>query len=194
MNFDEFINQYDFEGSIVLLEGKRNVLENDIDKLISLGNKIAIQSKYIKVRSGNADGSDYYFCKGFAEFAKDRLEVIVPAKNHRAKYNMANETYNIGNMNFVNEDEVIYQTKNKKTEAMIDSYLKGEKNRYSVKAPYLIRDTMKVIGHNEIKACDFAIFYDDLDNPKQGGTGHTINVCEKNNVPHVNQSVWFNWL
>lgn len=27
---------------------------------------------------------------------------------------MANETNNIGNMNFVNEDKVIYQTKNKK--------------------------------------------------------------------------------
>lgn len=77
---------------------------------------------------------------------------------------------------------------------MIDSYLKGKKNRYSVKAPYLIRDTMKVIGHNEIKTCDFAIFYDDLRKPKQGGTGHTINICENNNVPHINQSVWFNWL
>ncbi len=73
-------------------------------------------------------------------------------------------------------------------------YLSGAKNRISVKAPYLIRDTMKVVGHNEIDKCNFAIFYDDLKNTEQGGTGHTMLVCKNNDLPYINQNIWFNWV
>ena len=37
MNLQEFKNEFDFEGAIVLLEGKRKVLDNDKEKLIALG-------------------------------------------------------------------------------------------------------------------------------------------------------------
>jgi hypothetical protein len=38
------------------------------------------------------------------------------------------------------------------------------------------------------------LFYDDLANPKSGGTGHTMKVCEIENVPYITQTTWMNWL
>lgn len=195
MNFNEFITKYDFKGSVLLLEGKREVNQIDISKLVEFGRKLAKNSKYLIARSGNADGADYYFSQGFSEIAKERLEVIVPSKGHRKKQNVAGTTYNLDEFKFLKEDNVIYETnKNTKNKSLIDMYVDGVKNRMSAKAPYLIRDTMKVVGHNEINKCNFAIFYDDLANPEQGGTGHTILVCQNNDIPYINQSVWFNWL
>lgn len=59
MTLKEFIEQFDKEDSIVLLEGKRIVLDSDIDLLIQLGKTLATKTEHITFRSGNADGSDY---------------------------------------------------------------------------------------------------------------------------------------
>jgi len=59
----------------------------------------------------------------------------------------------------------------------------GARGRYSIKAAYIIRSTIKAIGTEEIRPATFGIFYDDLDKPKEGGTGHTMNVCIQNNIP-----------
>ena len=63
-----------------------------------------------------------------------------------------------------------------------------------MKAAYIIRDTIKVTGTSTIKTANFALFYDDLKNPKSGGTGHTMNICEMNNVEYVDQRIWMKWL
>jgi len=63
-----------------------------------------------------------------------------------------------------------------------------------MKAAYIIRDTIKVIGAGNIKPATFGIFYDDLKNPLSGGTGHTMSVCKVNNIPLVDQKDWFEWL
>ena len=98
-------------------------------------------------------------------------------------------------INFAADREVILQSKNnKKTEKLIDQFASGDKNQYTIKAAYIIRDTIKAIGTNEIKPATFGIFYDDLENPMTGGTGHTMKVCEQNNIPIINQEVWFKWL
>ena len=59
MTLKEFIKHFDKEDSIVLLEGKRIVLENDADLLIQLGKTLASKTEHITFRSGNADSSDY---------------------------------------------------------------------------------------------------------------------------------------
>ena len=82
----------------------------------------------------------------------------------------------------------------KKTDKLVEKYVAGARDKYSIKAAYIIRDTIKAIGTDEIKPASFGIFYDDLDNPKEGGTGHTMNVCEENNIPIIDQRVWFKWL
>jgi hypothetical protein len=95
----------------------------------------------------------------------------------------------------VSESEIVYQSKkHKETEKLIDPFVNGERNKIIIKAAYIIRDTIKVIGTKKIRPANFGIFYDDLSNPMQGGTGHTMNICKLNNVPMINQTIWFNWL
>jgi hypothetical protein len=61
---------------------------------------------------------------------------------------------------------VVYQSKsNKKTKSLIDKYVGGAKDRFAIKAAYIIRDTVKVTGTiQEFQL--ILLFYDDLDNPK----------------------------
>ena len=195
LTLDDFIQKYDFKGSVVLLEGKRDVADADKSKLIDLGKLLAEQTEHMIFRSGNADGADYYFSKGVAEVDAERLEVILPYSGHRKKANIANKTYDLDNIDLEEEKDVIEQSmKNKEMKNLISEYVSGVKNRSTIKAAYIIRDTVKVIGTSTISKASFAIFYDDLDKPKTGGTGHTMLVCEENNIPVISQEIWFAWL
>jgi hypothetical protein len=195
MTLKEFIQMVDKDNSIVLLEGKRNVKVADKEKLTALGRLLASRTTKMIFRSGNAEGSDQLFSDGVTEIDNKRLQVITPYSGHRQKTNHAYDTISLDDINIAAEQEVVYHSKsNKKTEKLIDQFVSGNKNRYTIKAAYIIRDTIKAIGTNEIKPATFGIFYDDLDNPMSGGTGHTMNVCEQNNIPLIDQKVWFKWL
>ncbi|HKR06472.1 MAG TPA: hypothetical protein VJY62_17695 [Bacteroidia bacterium] len=195
MDLSEFIRQYDFKGSIVLLEGKRNVDEADVNQLILLGEILTTKTKYIKFRSGNAEGSDFYFSSGVIKINAERLEVITPYSGHRKKENNAYKIFPLDEINLLQEPEVVYQSKtNKKTGKFIDEFVAGKKNHLTMKAAYIIRDTIKVTGTSTIKPANFALFYDDLKNPKSGGTGHTMSICGMNNVDYVDQETWMKWL
>jgi hypothetical protein len=195
MTLQEFIDNFDFENSIVLLEGKRKVLNDDGEKLIALGKLLASRTSKMIFRSGNAEGSDDLFSQGVCSIHPKRLQVITPYNGHRIKQNLAYETFSLDNINITAEDEIIYQSKsNKKTVKLIDDFVSGIKNRNTIKAAYIIRDTVKVLGTETIKPASFGIFYTDLNDPDSGGTGHTINVCRLNNIPLIDQKVWFDWL
>lgn len=197
LSFGSFKDNFDYEGAIILLEGKRDVVPELQEKLTALGAKLCREMKHAKFRSGNASGADEYFSKGVASVDAGRLEVITPFDNHRKAKNSAQTTYPLDAIDLVQEPEVVYQTRaNKKMEKLVDSYVQGVNNRVTIKAAYLLRDTVKVIGAQSsgIPATDFAIFYDDLSAPRQGGTGHTMGICDANNVPFVNQEVWLKWL
>ena len=195
MNLQEFKNEFDFEGAIVLLEGKRKVLDNDKEKLIALGKLLSSSTSHMVFRSGNAAGADQYFSEGVALVNKARLHVLTPYTDHRKKTNLAYETFALDQINMVSEADVIYQSKNnKKTKGLIDRYIAGDVNKNTIKAAYIIRDTVKVIGTSTIKPANFGIFYDDLNAPQTGGTGHTMNICKLNQIPLIDQRTWFNWL
>jgi len=195
MTLETFIRLYDQTDAVVLLEGKRDVLEADKAKLIALGQLLASRTRQMIFRSGNADGADQFFSEGVSSVDAKRLQVITPYTGHRQKTNLAYETFNLDDINIAAEPEVVYQSKgNKKMEKLIDQYVSGDKNQYSIKAAYIIRDTIKAIGTDQIKPASFGIFYDDLAQPKSGGTGHTMKVCEQNNIPVIDQEVWFKWL
>lgn len=195
MTLHEFIDRYDKENAIVLLEGKRKVLEEDKDKLIALGSLLASKTKKMIFRSGNADGSDQFFSDGVTAVDKMRLQVITPYTGHRKKTNNAYETFSLDDVNIAAEPEVVYQSqRNVKMKKLIDQYVAGDKNRFSIKAAYIIRDTIKAIGTDTIKPATFGIFYDDLQKPQTGGTGHTMNMCVQNNIPIIDQRVWLHWL
>jgi hypothetical protein len=195
LTLKEFIERFDKEQVVVLLEGKRNVLERDKEKLTALGKKLASLTSKIIFRSGNAEGSDQLFSNGVTSIDNKRLEVITPYAGHRKKTNNAYVTHSLDDINLAAETEVVYQSKgNQKTKKLIDQFVAGDKNSYSIKAAYIIRDTIKAIGTQEIRPSSFGIFYDDLEMPMAGGTGHTMNVCLQNNIPIIDQKTWFNWL
>lgn len=195
MTLNEFIQHHDTPGSIVLLEGKRNVPEIDQDKLVEVGTLVTQMTKHILFRSGNASGADLYFSSGVAAIDSTRLQVIVPYSGHRAKKNKSYDTISLDDVSLANEPEVVYQSKeNKKTEKLIDQYLSGNRDRFAIKAAYILRDTVKAIGTANIAPASFGIFYDDLSNPQQGGTGHTMRTCRKNGIPIIDQRTWFKWL
>lgn len=195
MTFFDFINKYDVPGSIVLLEGKRDVKEDDQPLLTELGHKLASSTTHMIFRSGNATGADQLFSEGVFQIAPDRLQVITPYTSHRNKGNAVYTSIPLDDVNLMQEPGVVYQSKhNKKTANLIDKYVAGARDRFSIKAAYIIRDTVKAIGTTDIPPANFGIFYDDLSNPMQGGTGHTMDVCKKNGIPVINQSIWFGWL
>jgi hypothetical protein len=195
MTLKDFIKQYDKDNSIVLLEGKRKVLEEDKAKLIALGKMLAQMTSKITFRSGNAEGADQLFSEGVSTIDSKRLQVITPYTGHRQKTNLAYDTISLDDVPIVEASELVYQSKsNKKTEKLIDQFVAGTKNRNTIKAAYIIRDTLKVIGSDEIKPTTFGIFYDDMETPKTGGTGHTMNVCQLNKIPVIDQTTWFEWL
>ena len=195
MTLQQFINKYDVPNAIVLLEGKRVVLESDQPLLTALGKLLADKTQHIIFRSGNAKGADEFFCKGVAEVNNERLQAITPYTNHRHKENKAFLTIGLDTINLAEEPAILEATKtNKKASSLADAYMKGYKGLIAIKAALLIRDTVKVTGTKDLPPATFAIFYDDLLKPKTGGTGHTMEVCNFKDVPYINQQVWMDWL
>jgi len=196
ITFSDFLLSNDQPGSIILLEGKRKVLPEDERFLVALGEKLCREMKHARFRSGNAPGSDELFAQGVSKIDASRMEVILPFSGHRSRSNQGYAVYALDEINLAAEPEVTYQTKiNKRNSKFIDDFVGGENNRITIKAAYLLRDTVKVTGTKSgIPKATFAIFYDDLQNPLQGGTGHTIKVCMNNGVPFINQSVWKLWI
>jgi hypothetical protein len=195
MTLSEFIQQYDFPGNIVLLEGKRIVRPEDIDKLIALGRLLASKTEHIKFRSGNAPGADEFFSEGVSEVDISRLQIIKPYRTHRSAAEQTKDVVSLDEMNLAAEQNLIKATAvNERTERLVSNYVKGTRNFISMKAAYLIRDTMKVIGAEGLPPANFALFYDSLTKPMSGGTGHTMQVCIQNKVPWVDQRIWMQWL
>jgi len=196
MKLHDFINKYDKPGVVVLLEGKRTVKVEDVEKIEQFGKLMANKTQYILFRSGNASGSDYYFSKGVCSVNRKRLQAITPYNGHRKTENYAYDTISLDEVNVLAEPKLIYQSKkHEATKFIIDKYVSGERDYVSMKAAYIIRDTLKVTGvKGKISPAIFAFFYLDLANPDGGGTGHTKRVCQMNGVPFLSQKVWMEWL
>jgi hypothetical protein len=195
LSLNDFIKQYDKPRAIVLLEGKRKVLEEDKPKLEALGALLCSNTKYMLFRSGNAQGADEYFSKGVTSIDKNRLQVITPYIGHRKTKNMAGTTISLEEIDLLHETKLITLSKqNKKTNELVGKYCDGMMNRITLKAAFIIRDTLKVLGTRKIACATYGIFYDDLLKPVQGGTGHTIKMCKELEVPFCDQRVWMDWV
>ena len=180
---------------MILLEGKRRIGERNREKLIALDRLLALKTKKMRFRSGNADGADDYFFKGAAEIDKSRLQVITPYSGHRKKASLANETISLDKLDLTPDSPVVVQSKkNGKVAKLIDLYPREGRNRLTVKAVYLLRNTLKVNGAAGVTPVVFGIFYEDLNHPRTGGTRHTMTICDQNGIPCIDQLVWFGWL
>lgn len=195
MTLQEFIHTFDKPGCVVLLEGKRTVKNEDEVKLIRLGKLLAEKTKHMLFRSGNAPGADYLFASGVKYVNSDRLQIVAPYRGHRKKQEAGGHSIYLDEINLANEPEIVHQSKlHKPTQDLIDKFIDGGRNRYTIKAAYILRDTLKVLGADNLAPASAGLFYDDLDNPMEGGTGHTMRICLKNQVPVFNQEVWMKWL
>jgi hypothetical protein len=195
-SFIVFLQTYDHPNSIILLEGKRLVVEEDRRLLTALGEMLCRTMKHATFRSGNAPGADELFANGVSKVDSSRMEVILPYSGHRKQANRGYDFHALDQLTLASEPEVTYETKSaNRNKKLVDDFVDGISNSVTIKAAYLLRDTVKVIGtRSGIPKATFALFYDDLKNPGKGGTGHTMTVCRNNQVPFVNQEVWMRWL
>ncbi|MBM3165263.1 MAG: hypothetical protein FJZ80_07370 [Bacteroidetes bacterium] len=195
MTFQEFITAFDVEGSVVLLEGKRNVLTMDAPYLTALGSLLAKSTHLMHFRSGNAPGADAFFTAGVASISPERIQLILPYSKHRQEQAQNFQRYSLEDIPLLEEPALIYETKkNKKMANLVDRYAQGNRDPYAMKAAYILRDTVKVMGSKNLRPIRAGIFYDDLNHPNQGGTGHTMNVCKNQKIPIFTQEIWGNWL
>ncbi|MEK0420632.1 MAG: hypothetical protein RLZZ161_483 [Bacteroidota bacterium] len=195
MQLEAFIEQFDYDGSVVLLEGKRNVPDSDAYKLRALSRLLAEKTQFMIFRSGNAAGADEYFSQGIAAVNANRLQVITPYEGHRQKHNLAGYTLSLDQNNLLSESELVYAAKqNTSTAGLVEDFVAGKKNKNTIKAAYILRDTAKVLGYGEWGPASAGIFFDDLSNPESGGTGHTIALCRHYKIPVFNQNIWFEWV
>ena len=195
LSLTDFIQKIDREGAVVLLEGKREVLDSDKPSLVAIGKLLTEKTTHIIFRSGNAEGADSYFSEGVASVNPDRMELIIPYASHRKASNTY-KSHALDEINMVMETNVIYHSKqNNAAKGLVEQYVKGGNKRLAAKGAYLLRDTIKVTGtRSGIPPASFGIFYDDLRNPQSGGTGHTMKMCKQNYVPFVDQKTWRKWL
>ena len=195
MELEQFIALYNRKDTIILLEGKRNVRDEDREKVIELSNLLASRMPLVNFRSGNATGSDDLFKEGVASVDPTRFHVIIPDSGHGKKRRVGITSYSLDDMQITNEDRVIYESrKYKKTEKLVDRYLSGVRDKTTHYIAPIIRDAIKVIGHGEIPPATVALFYDDLSHPEDGGTGFTMKTCRENDVPFFDQRIWFEWV
>ena len=181
---------------VLLLEGRRSIPEQDAVMAKKLAMYLARHFPQLRFRSGNADGTDQAFSEGVAAVDSTRLQIVAPYTSHRKAFRYADALYDSPDtMNRAQEDALAFKTitATPKNKGLIEK--RSGKGAFAAKAAYLIRDTMKVVGHSEqFPKPILALFYVDLSKPEEGGTGHTIRVCRQEGVPYVFQDVWQTWI
>jgi hypothetical protein len=202
MTYQQFlqsVHQLNTQQPVILLVGKRQVAESDQPKLVDLGNKLATDLPQCLFRSGNAKGADALFTQGVLAVDPERMQVVLPYSGHQKKNrNSQSSYYALEPTQLAEEDPIVYKTIEQvdpDRRRMIPGYLAGQKNRFTTKAPYLLRDTLMVIGDAAmgLAPVSVAIYYDDLEKPMQGGTGFTIRLCEQQRMLVKNQNAWMRW-
>lgn len=181
---------------IILIEGTREVPEEDLPRLTAFAKRLAERYPHALFRTGNAPGSDEAFARGIQAVDESRLEYIVPYTTHRLKPGASSaRRVALSDLPHVDEDQAAYQTAqaSPKYNSLIE---KRHKNpTIKAKAAYLIRDTVKVMGSETptLGKATFGIFYVTPSDPMKGGTGHTIRVCHILGVPIAFQNEWMQW-
>lgn len=186
----------DWPDGVVLLEGRRDIPGDAAHKAVQVGALLAARYPQLRFRSGNAEGADSAFSDGVAQVDSQRLQIITPYPGHRKKSQYSGATY-------VSPEDLDDEQKRAMRELTIIATPRnaglvkqaGKPGRVGAKAAYLIRDTMKVAGFSaEFPKPLCALFYVDPTDPKAGGTGHTVRVCEQAGIPAVFQDSWAEWI
>ena len=185
---------------VILLEGTRQLPEEDRPALVALGRLLATQMPTALFRTGNATGSDTAFAEGVALVDARRLQYVLPQSRmgrHRMTplaYSVSLEQLSTFGGNRVAEATASATPANQRLIAHYRQTTQPTAAR--AKAAYLLRDTLKVLGSTEagLAPATLGIFYLNEADPLGGGTGHTIRVCVQHDVPVIPQQHWRGWL
>ena len=184
------------EMPVILLEGRRSIPEEEYAMAVAVAGFLAAKFPKVRFRSGNATGSDEAFSKGIAAVDSSRLQVVAPYRNHRKKARFEGAAYQYPEVLSPDQvEQIVAKTifASPKCSSLMGQL--GKTGHLAAKADYLLRDTMKVVGFSdEFPKATFALFYVDPASPMDGGTGHTIRVCQKEGVPVVFQHEWAQWI
>lgn len=178
---------------VILLEGRREIPADMAIAARKIAGLLAGRFPAMRFRSGNASGSDEAFAEGIRGHDASRLEVFVPYDGHRraaaegARY-LSADFLKSCERSVIAEATISATPKNK-------GLINSTSPRLQAKAKYLLRDTLKVLGHGPaFPAPIAALFYADPKDPMAGGTGHTIRVCHEQAVPVILQDAWLLWI
>ena len=181
---------------VVLVEGTRNLPTRDRPRLVEFPKGLARLLPQAMFRTGNAPGADEAFAERVRTVDPSRLQYVLPYETHAKKrIDPYSQVYPLDAIPDSELEEACRQAMEATPgiAGLIKLYMRLRvKNRSTVKALYLIRDALKVLGSRELSLAPATagIFYVDPKKPDSGGTGHTIRLCELNNVPIWDQGDW----
>ncbi len=168
---------------VILVEGTRNLLDKDRPKLVPFAEIIARVFPDAKFRTGNATGADEAFAEGIRNIDPNRTQYVLPYKTYeKKKIDPQSKVYSLEAVPDPEAEGIYRQTMKASPEVanLIKLYMKLRvRNRSTVKALYLIRDALKVVGSKALSLAPTTaeIFYVDPERPFSGGTAHTIRLC-----------------
>jgi len=180
---------------VILLEGTRKVPDSEINRLHELAAFLASALPSAIFRSGNAQGSDSYFFKALATENPERLEYILPYPGvGKKRIYPGAKVFSLEDLNQEETAAVVERTlaASPDLESLIRLFFDRGRTNVTVKAMYLLRDTMKVLGGTSLslRPADFGFFFLNPEKPLSGGTGHTVRVCQQMKVPVYTQDEW----
>ena len=180
---------------VILVEGRRSIPADDAVFAERLARGLALKFSRLCFRSGNATGSDEAFSGGVASVDPSRLEIVAPYADHRKNERHAGAFYTSPEIltpeqaRDIESQSIQASPQNRRIIGM-----RGKKGPLGAKADYLVRDTMKVIGvPGRFAKPICALFFVNLADPMEGGTGHSIRVCQQEGVPVIFQDKWGAW-
>lgn len=185
-----------YNNDIILLEGTRGITATESMLLIQTGRHLATLLPNSIFRSGNAPGSDKFFIQGVNEVEGSNIELVLPFSNHRSQ--QKNSTPNaciisLEELSAVELKEIVSigSIANPKHASLLSLYEPGSKNALSIKASFLLRNVVKVIGNPKqgYRKVSVGLFH--VNHQKQGGTGFTMNICKCLGIKCMSQDDYF---
>lgn len=186
----------DLNSKVVLLEGTRKVPDENKTSLIELTTNLATSYPHAIFRSGNAAGSDELFAKGIESIDATRMQQVLPYPNaNKKRLHKGSPVISLENLNVEELQELadIGTQATSSYQSLFKLYLKDlKKTRVTIKAMYLLRDALKIVGCPRLgfQPADCGYFFTDISNPTGGGTGHTIRMCQIKETPVYTQQDW----
>ncbi len=151
IEFSDFLRcESALKGLVILLEGTRNLPTRDRPKLVEFAKELARMLPQAMFRTSNAPGADEAFAQGVRGVDPSRLQYVLPYETHgKKKIDPHSQVYSVNTVPDCELQEACKQAMEATPEiaGLVKLYMRSRvKNRSTVKALYLIRDALKVLG------------------------------------------------